>query len=154
MKRLCVAGGLRYLATRTTCSLQQQQQQQCLQVRFLKSLRVLPWIEPRPEPMASAMSLKLCSCQVLPPPHCASGGPTATRLLPGRVKGAPGWGHGFWATPSESYPAGAALDVVLVLLNPGIPGTRPSLATGASTCRVHSTPSPRPSLLLLSMLVR
>ena len=37
------------------------------------------------------------------------GAPTATRLLSGRVKGVPSWGHGFGATPAESNPAGAAL---------------------------------------------
>ena len=117
------------------------------QFRFLKQLRILPWVEPRPEPMTSAMALKWSGCQVLSPPHRASGAPTATRSLPGRVKGVPSWGHGFGATSSESNSAGSTLDVALALLNSGIPDIRPSPATGEPACRMHSTPSPRPSLL-------
>ena len=113
-------------------------------VRSLRFLLILPWVDPIPEPMASATALKCCGCQVLPPPLCASGAPTATRLLPG-------WGH--TSTPSQIR-LGAALDVVVVPLNPGFWGIRPSPATGAPTCCVYSTPPPRRSLLLLSMLSR
>ena len=90
----------------------------------------------------------------MPPLDRAFGAPTATRLLPGRAEGAPGWGHGLGATPSESHLAGAALDFVLVLLNQGIPGIRPSPATGEPAWRVQSIGSPRPSLLLLSIFAR
>ena len=92
---------------------------------------MLPWVEPTPAPMASVTVLKCCGCHVLPPPLCASFAPTATRLFPG-------WGH--TSTPSQIR-LGGALDVVVVPLNPGISGIRPSPATGAPTCCEYSTPS-------------
>ena len=51
-------------------------------VRSLSFLLILPWVEPTPEPMASATLLKCCGCHVLPSPLCASFAQTATRLLP------------------------------------------------------------------------
>ena len=92
--------------------------------------------------MLQNTSLEKCGCQVVPPPHRVSGAPTATRLLPGRVKGVPGWEHGFGANPSESHPAGAALDVVLVLLNPGIPGIPPLASHGSTGLPCASSPVP------------
>ena len=83
------------------------------------------------------MAWKRCGCHALPPPLCASGAPSATRLLPG-------WVH--TSTPSRTRPdLGGAFDVVGVPPNPGSSGIRPSTATGA-------TPSPRFGLLMLSML--
>ena len=75
----------------------------------------------------------------------------STRLFPDKVGCVPRWGHGFGVTPAERRPAGA-LDAVLVPLNPGIPGIRPSSTTRAHVCRTHFSKSWWPLLLLSSFL--
>ena len=77
-------------------------------VRFLSFLLILPWVEPTPEPMASATALKCCGCHVLPPPLCAP----SRQPLPAccRVGGIPllrhksvhGWSTGCCGDASES----------------------------------------------------
>ena len=131
MKRLRVAGGIRYLASRTTCSLQQQQPQ-CFAVESSQTY-VLPWVEPRPELMASAMALKWCGCQVLPPPHRASGARTATRLLPGEVKGVPGWGHArVWGSSVRRPPSRSSTGCCSGAAESGHPGHPPLPGHGST----------------------